>query len=472
MAALRLVAPEEPIVITDEQARGMLGPFLWLCDRAGDGGLQLTAVDRLKRVDVTALMTELGWSSWWIGKANREDLTQPAQWLREAATRVGLVRKYKGRLLLTRLGARLHADPVAGLMAIAERLPVETDTASEVAGTLVLLDQLEAAAEAEADPEADPSAARLTTADDAVAQTAAEVPSARDAAPEATQETGLEARVAELLGRHRQRRRSLLASGMAAMGWGGSDGRPLTPDDVWWAADRTTDVLFCLGLTSVFGSGGAGSSTPGARQFLRAALTRPLDADVSRRPPKTQPCHTLLISLNNVEPTVWRRIVVPSSYTLARLHEVIQGAMGWTNSHLYLFSDGQRRFGVPDPDWPELELSDAAKVRLAKALPSVGSTITYEYDFGDGWEHTVRVEQVKPAEGAPLVLAGANACPPEDVGGSTGYADFLRAMANPADPEHSRMMLWAGGPFDPAAFDLSRANGEVALSVLAGRRRR
>lgn len=396
-------------------------------------------------MDVTALMTELGWSSWWIGKANREDLTQPAQWLREAATRVGLVRKYKGQLLLTRLGAGLHSDPVAGLMPIAERLPVETDTASAVAGMLVLLDQLAAAAEAEADPEA---------------------------RPEASNESGLQARVAELLGRHGQRRGSLLASGMAAMGWGGSDGRPLTSDDVWWAADRTTDVLFCLGLTSYFGSGGAGSSTPGARQFLRAALTRPLDADVSTRPPKAQPCHTLLVSRNNVEPTVWRRIVMPSSYTLARLHEVIQGAMGWTNSHLYLFSDGQRRYGAPDPDWSELELSDAAKVRLRTVLADVGSTVTYEYDFDDGWEHTVLVEQVEPAQGAPLVLAGANACPPEDVGGPTGYADFLSAMANPADPEHSRMMLWAGAPFDPAAFDLGRANGEVALSVLAGRRRR
>ena len=102
----------------------------------------------------------------------------------------------------------------------------------------------------------------------------------------------------------------------------------------------------------------------------------------------------------------------------------------------------------------------------------VGSAISYEYDFGDGWEHTVLVEQVETAEGAPLVLAGANACPPEDVGGSTGYADFLRVMANPADPQHDRMMVWAGGPFDPVAFDLGRANGEVALTVLAGRRRR
>lgn len=256
------------------------------------------------------------------------------------------------------------------------------------------------------------------------------------------------------------------------MGWGGSDGRPLTPDDVWWTAERTTDVLFCLGLTSVLGSGGAGSSTPGARQFLRAALTRPLDSDVSAGPPKAQPCHTLLVCLNSVEPTVWRRIVVPSNYTLARLHEVIQGAMGWTDSHLYLFSDGQRRYGVPDRDFPELALSSSARVRLQRVLAEVGSTLSYEYDFGDGWEHTVLVEHLEPAEGAPVVLAGANACPPEDVGGPTGYADFVSAMADPADPEHRRMMFWAGGPFDPAAFDLGRANGEVALTVLAGRRRR
>jgi hypothetical protein len=452
-SALKLVAPEESVVITDEPARGMLGPFLWLCDRARGGGLQLTAVGRLKPAGVTALMTELGWSSWWIGKANREDLTQPAQWLRESATRVGLVRKYKGRLLLTRQGERLESDPVAGLMAIAERLPVETDTASEVAGTLVLLDQLVAAAQAES--------------------TAAESAPAREDVDDAvSEESSTEARLAALVARHRQRHGPLLASGMAAMGWGGSDGRPLTPDDVWWAAERTTEVLFCLGLTSIFGSDGAGSSTPGARQFLRAALTRPLDAEESAGPPKAQPCHTLLVALKDVEPTVWRRIVVPSSYTLSRLHEVIQGAMGWTNSHLYLFDDGHRRYGVPSPDWPELDVADAARVRLGKALPEVGSTITYEYDFGDGWEHTVLVEQVETVVGAPSVLAGANACPPEDVGGPGGYADFLAVLANPADPQHDFLLSWAGGSFDATAFDLGRANGEVALTVLAGRRRR
>ena len=68
------------------------------------------------------------------------------------------------------------------------------------------------------------------------------------------------------------------------------------------------------------------------------------------------------------------------------------------------------------------------------------------------------LEQVETAEGAPLVLAGANACPPEDVGGSTGYADFLRVMANPADPQHDRMMVWAGGPFDPAAATIAWAS--------------
>ncbi len=60
-----------------------------------------------------------------------------------------------------------------------------------------------------------------------------------------------------------------------------------------------------------------------------------------------------------------------------------------------------------------------------------------------------------------VCIDGQNACPPEDVGGPTGYAAFLRAMADPHDEEHEDFLEWAGGPFDPAAFDLAATNAAL-----------
>ena len=91
----------------------------------------------------------------------------------------------------------------------------------------------------------------------------------------------------------------------------------------------------------------------------------------------------------------------------------------------------------------------------------------YEYDFGDSWDHEVVVEEsVTSARGLKhaVCLTGENACPPEDCGGVYGYADLLQVLADPRHEEHEHMMEWAGGPIDPASFDLVAAN--VALQGL------
>jgi len=88
----------------------------------------------------------------------------------------------------------------------------------------------------------------------------------------------------------------------------------------------------------------------------------------------------------------------------------------------------------------------------------------YEYDFGDGWEHELLVEKILPAEpgvGYPRCLKGKRACPPEDVGGVWGYADFLEIMRDPNHPEHEDMLEWVGGEFDPEVFDLEEVNAEL-----------
>jgi hypothetical protein len=164
--------------------------------------------------------------------------------------------------------------------------------------------------------------------------------------------------------------------------------------------------------------------------------------------------YQLRITLLDVTPTTWRRVALPGGYTLDRVHRAIQHAMGWQDYHLHSFEIDGSQFGVPDPDG-ELDLRDELDVRL-DAVAGKDSRFTYTYDFGDWWEHEVVVETVYPAEPDeryPVCIEGERACPPEDVGGAYGYAQFIEALADPAHPEHDAMHEWIGRRFDPVFFD-------------------
>lgn len=169
----------------------------------------------------------------------------------------------------------------------------------------------------------------------------------------------------------------------------------------------------------------------------------------------------LHIELKHIEPAIWRRVAVPENITLGRLHSVIQVVMGWEGGHLHEFEIAGENYGIPDPDGWGPPVKPEARKTLVKALCGKKS-FRYVYDFGDGWDHRIKVEKVLPAIACPQVpycVDGANACPPEDVGGEPGYAEFLQAMADPNHPEHEAMMEWHGGIFDPAAFDCELTNG-------------
>jgi len=166
----------------------------------------------------------------------------------------------------------------------------------------------------------------------------------------------------------------------------------------------------------------------------------------------------LKVSLSDVSPPVWRRLLVPGGYTLDRVHRVIQHAMGWHDCHLHSFDIDGLQYGEPDPDG-ELALRDELDSRL-DAVATKGSHFIYTYDFGDWWEHDVSVEDVfgaEPEERYPLCLDGARACPPEDVGGAFGYHTFLTALRDPTHPDHEQMRCWTARPFEPDDFDPTRA---------------
>lgn len=169
-----------------------------------------------------------------------------------------------------------------------------------------------------------------------------------------------------------------------------------------------------------------------------------------------------LVVLPRTEPLVWRRIQVPEGYSFWDLHVAIQDAMGWKDYHLHEFivvdakTSRVKRIGIPDDEMPDGRPSLAGwKVPIGRYLTYGTDPVRYRYDFGDDWEHTVEFEELLPADEAayPRCIGGAGACPPEDVGGTSGYAEFLRTIADRRHPERAAMLQWAGGAFDPHAFD-------------------
>ncbi|MFN2496508.1 MAG: plasmid pRiA4b ORF-3 family protein [Pseudonocardiaceae bacterium] len=179
-------------------------------------------------------------------------------------------------------------------------------------------------------------------------------------------------------------------------------------------------------------------------------------------PEPGEPVHQILVTLAEVDdPPVWRRLLIPATMPLARLHKVIQAAMGWRDSHLHCFTHGQSTYGFPDP---ELGYTDEREVRFGDLDLGSGG-LRYTYDFGDDWEHDIVVESVgaaKEGERYPRCLAGGGACPPEDCGGPPGYEQLRAVLADPGDAEHEEMLSWLGldhaGQFDPAAFDIEAVN--------------
>lgn len=174
------------------------------------------------------------------------------------------------------------------------------------------------------------------------------------------------------------------------------------------------------------------------------------------------------IALRQVAPSVWRRIVVPASYTFWDLHVAIQSAMGWEDRHLHEFrlsdrpENGEVRIGIPDPNEPfAVERNTLAgwESALTQYISKSRPRVVYVYDFGDGWEHEVTLEKVAPRDAKaryPACLDGAMACPPEDCGGPSGYAHLVEVLADRRHPEYPELVEWIGKRFDPRAFDARR----------------
>ena len=171
--------------------------------------------------------------------------------------------------------------------------------------------------------------------------------------------------------------------------------------------------------------------------------------------------YQLKIELKETNPTIWRRIHVNSDISLNELHHIIQISMGWTNSHLYTFTIDNIEYTVKEYDADYVQFANAREYTIEKAR--IDGPFEYLYDFGDSWEHEITIE--KKLEGKklmnPICLEAEGRCPPEDVGGTHGFEEFLEIIKNKSHPERKSYIEWYGSVFDPDQVDLDQINKDL-----------
>jgi len=216
------------------------------------------------------------------------------------------------------------------------------------------------------------------------------------------------------------------------------------------------------------------NATPSDQKRLNAVVGKIFDllADIEekqlrdKRQAITKPgaIYQFKVTLKESHPPIWRRIQVPDC-TLGELHEVLQVVMDWGNSHLHQFIVNRKYFGEATHDDLDMEVEDEDGIGLSDIYTGENTPrIVYEYDFGDGWQHEIILEKIlepEPRVTYPCCLEGARACPPEDVGGIWGYAEFLEAISDPNHEDHDEMVEWVGGEFDPERFSVDEVNKEL-----------
>lgn len=173
------------------------------------------------------------------------------------------------------------------------------------------------------------------------------------------------------------------------------------------------------------------------------------------------------ISLDKINPLIWRELLVPRDITFYKLHHAIQIAMGWTNSHLFEFAIAGYRIGeiyenLEGQD--ESHIINAKKTQLIDLVDKEGEDFKYEYDFGDGWDHLIMLEKYESLDNTqqlPFCISGALKCPLEDCGGITGFYDFQAILSDKHHPDYQETKEWVGGKFNPTEFDVLKINKQL-----------
>lgn len=209
----------------------------------------------------------------------------------------------------------------------------------------------------------------------------------------------------------------------------------------------------------------------------------------------------LKIILDDFTPEINRTVLVESDIDLHRLHLVIQYSMGWENSHLYCFESNETRYEVNEEvydkasnydfgvykvklktdknNWDELFAKmphmtkyvkvpkkdfDCREKLISEIFINPGDTLSYTYDFGDSWKHTITLEKILEEESGkfyPICTEANRACPIEDCGGIPGFTLFLEAIKDKKHPNHEEMVEWFDGVYDPELVNLKKINTQL-----------
>ena len=182
-----------------------------------------------------------------------------------------------------------------------------------------------------------------------------------------------------------------------------------------------------------------------------------------KKPKNPIPIYQLKIVLLDINPPVIRILQIKGNANLNKLHHYIQGAMGWTDSHLHEFKINGQRYQANEQMYDDVDnpdMFDERDYQINKLLKE-GDSFEYIYDYGDFWEHEIKVEKIIPPEDGvnyPICTYGERACPPEDCGGSWGYENSLAILKDPKHEEHESYSEWVGEDFDPEKFDLENTS--------------
>ncbi|MHB1018565.1 MAG: plasmid pRiA4b ORF-3 family protein [Coriobacteriia bacterium] len=179
----------------------------------------------------------------------------------------------------------------------------------------------------------------------------------------------------------------------------------------------------------------------------------------------------LRVSLTDIAPPIWRRVLVRADMNLHELHRTIQMLFQWYDYHLHRFDVGNRVFEAPDA---EAEGEDSTKARLGRLGLRAGDAFSYTYDFGDDWVHIVEVEALETVTDQawlPWVVDGARRAPPEDCGGPYRYSEVQGLLQRPIadlDDDDQETLEWLGEEFDPEEFSVAQARHDLMLASAWG----
>ena len=173
--------------------------------------------------------------------------------------------------------------------------------------------------------------------------------------------------------------------------------------------------------------------------------------------------YQLKITLQGIDPPIWRRILISENISLYKLHHIIQQSFGWTSSHLYYFGDFESKIGDPFL-WEDSDTGSDRLIKIRDVLNQERPKLSYTYDTGDNWEHTIVLEQIHPTmKTQRKCIGGERRCPPEDCGGIPGYLNMLKTLKNPGTDEYVELKEWLDGDFDPEQIDIRLINARLGL---------